>query len=85
MLILIALIAHLQYRLWSPNGSMAQINVYERQLAELQQEVENNKQRNEALYAEVEDLRNGQEALEERARYEQGLIGQDQTFFQVIE
>lgn len=86
IIILIALIAHFQYRLWNPeNGSFAQIASYEQQLAELKQEVEQKKQRNEALYAEVEDLRQGQEALEERARDEMGMIGQNETFFQVIE
>ncbi|MFI3218559.1 MAG: septum formation initiator family protein, partial [Methylococcales bacterium] len=43
------------------------------------------KLRNEALYAEVLDLRKGQEALEERARDELGMIKENETFFQVIE
>jgi cell division protein FtsB len=47
--------------------------------------VDEKKQRNDALYAEVEDLRKGQEALEERARDELGMIKENETFFQVIE
>jgi cell division protein FtsB len=86
IIILIALVAHFQYRLWNPeNGSFVQIKAYEQQLTELKEEVERKKQRNEALYAEVEDLRQGQEALEERARDEMGMIGENETFFQVIE
>jgi len=41
--------------------------------------------RNEVLKAEVKDLRKGQEAIEEIARYDLGLIKKDETFFQVIE
>jgi cell division protein FtsB len=55
-------------------------------LYELQ--LEKNKElqtRNEKLMAEVEDLKNGLEALEERARSEMGLIKPDETFIQVIE
>lgn len=78
--------AHLQYRLWyGTDGSIPQIKAYETQLDELKKQVEEKKQRNAALYAEVEDLRQGQEALEERARDELGMIREGETFFQVIE
>ena len=85
-LIILLLIAHFQYRLWEPeHGSLAELKSHEQQLADLKLQVEEKKQRNEALYAEVEDLRKGQEALEERARDELGMIRPDQTFFQVLE
>lgn len=85
-IILVLLIAHFQYRLWDPKtGSLAVLKQSELQLAELKQQVEEKKLRNEALYAEVEDLRQGQEALEERARDELGMIRPDETFFQVLE
>lgn len=58
---------------------------YERQLAALKQEVQENQERNEALYGEVLNLRNGTEAIEERARHELGMIKENETFFQVIE
>lgn len=51
-------------------------------------QVEKNKElqaRNEKLIAEVEDLKKGLEAVEERARSEMGMIKQDETFIQVIE
>jgi cell division protein FtsB len=41
-------------------------------------------QRNGALDAEVRDLKQGSEAIEERARYELGLIKEDEIFFQVV-
>ena len=51
------------------------------------QKVENNqmRERNAVLAAEVRDLKQGLEAIEERARSELGMIKQNETFFQVIE
>jgi len=85
IVILIALIAHLQYRLWFGDGSISEIRAYQQRLDDLKQQVEEKRLRNEALYAEVVDLRKGQEALEERARDELGMIKENETFFQVIE
>jgi len=48
-------------------------------------QVQEKKERNAALYGEVLDLRKGQEAIEERARYELGMIKEGETFFQVLE
>jgi len=42
-------------------------------------------QRNKALQAEVQNLKSGQDVIEEKARRELGLIGQGETFFQYIE
>ena len=85
ILIVLLLISHLQYRLWMGEDSIAAIQATELHLAELKKQVEEKKQRNDALYAEVEDLRKGQEALEERAREELGMIKENETFFQVLE
>ena len=83
--IIILLIIHLQYRLWFGDGSVTQINAYQQRLDDLKKEVEEKKERNEALYAEVLDLRKGQESIEERARDELGMIKEDETFFQILE
>ncbi|MDO9107166.1 MAG: cell division protein FtsB [Methylovulum sp.] len=85
IVIILVLIAHLQYRLWLGTDSIAQIEAAELRLANLKKQVDEKKQRNDALYAEVEDLRKGQEALEERARDELGMIKENETFFQVLE
>ncbi|OUR68567.1 cell division protein FtsB, partial [Cycloclasticus sp. 46_83_sub15_T18] len=42
-------------------------------------------QRNNALHAEIQNLKSGQDVIEEKARQELGLIGKDETFFQYIE
>jgi cell division protein FtsB len=82
--LIIMLIIHLQYRLWYGDGSIAQINEYQQELDELKQEVDKKNQRNEALRAEVLDIQKGQEAIEERAREELGMIKEDETFFQIV-
>jgi cell division protein FtsB len=83
--IIILLIIHLQYRIWVGDGSVAQINAYQQRFDDLKKQAEEKRQRNEALYAEVLDLRKGQEAIEERAREELGMIKEDETFFHVLE
>ncbi|MEC4748856.1 cell division protein FtsB [Methylomicrobium sp. Wu6] len=83
--VILLLIAHFQYRLWLGDGSLKETRAYQQRLAELKRLGEEKRQRNEKLIAEVMDLQNGQEAIEERAREDLGMIRPDETFFQVIE
>ena len=83
--IVILLVILLQYRLWYGNGGIEEIKAFQHRLDDLKEQVEEKRERNEALYAEVEDWRKGQEALEERARDELGMIREGETFFQVLE
>ncbi|MGR8978976.1 MAG: cell division protein FtsB [Gammaproteobacteria bacterium] len=83
--VIIVLIMHLQYRLWLGDGSIAEIKAYKQELEDMKKQAEEKRQRNAALYAEVLDLRKGQEAIEERARNELGMIKENETFFQVLE
>lgn len=83
--VIILLVILLQYRLWYGDGGIAEIKAHQQRLDNLNEQVEEKRERNEALYAEVEDLRKGQEALEERARNELGMIREGETFFQVLE
>ncbi len=83
--VLILLIVQLQYRLWLGDGNVYQVKEYQQRLDLLAEKVKEKKERNEALYAEVLDLRKGGDAIEERARYELGMIKENETFFQVIE
>ena len=85
IVILILFIAQLQYRLWIGEGNVRQVQEYQQQLDELKKEVAEKKERNDALYAEMLDLRKGGVAIEERARYELGMIKEDETFFQIVE
>ncbi len=83
-LILVALIAALQYPLWLGKGSWSRVWEVHRQL---QDQIQTNRKlqaRNAALDAEVRDLKQGLEAIEERARSELGMIKQDEIFFQIL-
>ncbi|MCU7930589.1 MAG: cell division protein FtsB [Candidatus Thiodiazotropha sp. (ex Codakia rugifera)] len=82
--ILIGLLLFLQYRLWVGEGSLAEVNNLKHEISQLQQEMIGLRERNRALQAEVEDLRTGQTAIEERARSELGMIKEGETFYQVI-
>ena len=77
------LILALQYPMWLGKGGWLQVREYDRQLAEQRAENARLKARNEALDADVRDLKTGYEAVEERARSELGMIKQDEFFFQL--
>jgi len=83
--ILVALILILQYRLWVGDGSLAEVYHLKRQIEEQRATLEKLRERNKALQAEVEDLREGLEAVEERARSELGMIKEGEVFYQVIQ
>ncbi|MCU7851008.1 MAG: cell division protein FtsB [Candidatus Thiodiazotropha sp. (ex Monitilora ramsayi)] len=83
--ILIILLVVLQYRLWVGPGSLAEVNNLKHEIGELEQQLLGLQKRNRALQAEVEDLRSGQSAIEERARSELGMIKEGEVFYQVIQ
>jgi cell division protein FtsB len=84
-LILLVLLLALEIKLWAGDGGMREVWLLERRLDEQKQENLRLKQRNEALSAEVQDLKTGKAAIEERARSEQGLIKPGEVFYQVVE
>jgi cell division protein FtsB len=81
---LTAFVILLQYPLWLGKGGWLRVWSLERQVQEQKNANARLGQRNSALDAEVRDLKQGVEAIEERARYELGMIRQDEIFFQVI-
>ena len=83
--ILVALIVLIQYPLWLGKGGWLHVSTVDRQLALQQSKNAQLEARNVALEAEVRDLKQGLEAIEERARYELGMIKSDEVFFQVVE
>ena len=85
LLLLIVLLVYLQYQLWFGDGSL-------QEFWELHQEVEMQarenlelRERNAALQAEVADLRQGLDAIEEHAREDLGMVKEGETFYQVVE
>ena len=83
VLLLVAFLA-LQYRLWlSPNG-MRDLWRTEQAIEAQTKENERLAERNKTLAAEVRDLKEGRAAIEERARTDLGMVGGNETFFQVV-
>jgi cell division protein FtsB len=83
-IILAGLVLVLQYPLWIGKGSWTRVWELDRQLVAQRDTNARLKVRNDALDAEVRDLKDGTEALEERARLELGMIRKDETFYQVV-
>jgi cell division protein FtsB len=83
--ILVFLLAMLQYRLWVGEGSLAEVHNLRQEIAIQKEKIEKLRERNLELRAEVENLKHGQEAIEERARSGLGMIRENEIFYQVIE
>jgi cell division protein FtsB len=82
---LVALLVLLQYPLWLGKGGWLKVWDYDRQLAQQKDANKKLETRNGGLDAEVRDLKQGYEAIEERARFELGMIKQDEVFVQIPE
>ena len=79
------LLGWLQYRLWLGDGSRGEVTALQNQVAHQKRDNEGLQQRNDALAAEVEDLKSGEAAVEERARSELGMIKPGEKFYRVVE
>lgn len=83
-LLLIAILAWLQYSLWlGKNGIHDYVRVKDDVAA---QQIVNSrlKMRNEQLFAEINDLNDGQDAIEERARTELGMLKPGESFYRMV-
>jgi cell division protein FtsB len=83
--VLVALLAVLQYRLWVGNGSVAEVWSLKSEVAAQHAENRELLARNRRLEAEVIDLKQGAEVIEDRARRDLGMIGRGETFFQIVD
>ena len=77
--------AGLQYRLWIGQGSFAHVNDLSEKVELRAAENDSRRQRNAILKAEILDLKQGLEAVEDIARSELGLIKKGETFFLLVE
>lgn len=84
-LALVGLIALIQYPLWLGKGSWLRVLEVDRQIRAQRDINQRLQARNAALDAEVRDLKQGLDAIEERARSELGMIKQDEIFFQLLD
>lgn len=85
VLVLAVMLAWLQYRLWFGAGGQGELAQLREAIARQERDNDGRQQRNDALAAEVEDLKSGEAAVEERARSELGMIKPGETFYRVVE
>jgi cell division protein FtsB len=81
---LLSVVLLLQYRLWLSNDGVRELSRLDDAVEHQRSENAELEARNEQLVAEVADLKAGMAAIEERARSELGMIGRNETFFQVV-
>lgn len=85
LLFLVVLIAALQYRLWFGDGGIREYQDTLGRIEALRHEGEQRRIRNAAVAADVEDLRDGTDAIEERARHDLGLVRPGETYVQIYD
>jgi cell division protein FtsB len=83
--ILITLLIAIQYPLWIGKGSWLRVWDMSKQVDQQKEKNTTLASRNAGLDAEVRDLKQGIDAVEERARVEFGMVKSDETFYQIIE
>lgn len=83
-LVLIVLLGWLQYELWIGKNGVSDFKVVDAEI-EVQEQVNQSLQhRNTEMFAEIDDLRQGLDAIEERSRNELGMIKKGETFYRII-
>jgi cell division protein FtsB len=83
-ILLIALLAALQFRLWLGKNSISDYQKMRSQIIDLDKQNANLAQRNSLLKADIKDLQLGIDSMEERARNELGLIKKGETFYRIL-
>ncbi len=84
LIVLFTLLCLLQYRLWFGKNSVPDYLKLKNEVAVQSKQNANLRQRNSLLKADIQDLKIGLEAVEERARNELGLIKQGETFYRIL-
>ena len=82
---LVILLVYLQYRLWLGDGGLLDLWNVHQEVEAQRDENARLRERNEALDAQVLDLKQGLDAIEERAREDMGMVKQGETFYQIVE
>ena len=85
LLLLIFLLVYLQYQLWFGDGSLQDVWELHQEVEMQRQENIELRERNAALQAEVTDLQQGLDAIEEHAREDLGMVKEGEIFYQVVE
>lgn len=83
-LCILSLLLALQFRLWTGENGVSELRALQQDIDRQSATNQQLAQRNQLLQADIIDLRNAQDAVEERARNELGLIKNDETFFRLV-
>ena len=83
--LLLMLLAGLQYRLWVGESSFAHVDGLSDRVESLSASNQSKQRRNDVLKAEIVELKNGYDAVEEKARTEWGLVKSDETFYLLVD
>ena len=81
---LLILLILVQYRLWFGDGSVREVTRLQAEISAQQEQNARLRERNRTLTAEVQDLKKGTTAIEERARTDLGMVGKSETYYQVV-
>ena len=84
-ILMVILLLILQNSLWTGKGSLVEVSILKDEIEKIKSENQRLKERNLSLTAEVFNLKQGNEAIEEIARSEMGMIKDGETFYQIIE
>ena len=85
VILLLLLLFYLQYKLWFGEGSLQDVRDLHQAVEQQREENLQLRERNDALDAEVRDLQQGLDAIEEHAREDLGMVKEGETFYQVVE
>lgn len=81
--VMLSLFLIFQYALWFSSGGLIQIWHLRQKITALEEQNKQLQNRNTMLAADVNDLKQGKEAIEERARNDLGMVKSNETFYQV--
>jgi len=84
-LILVTILVALQYRIWFGESSFREIKLQRDKVESVKDENKELSLRNQKIMAEINDLRDGVDAIEERARYQLGMIKEGETFIRILD
>lgn len=85
IILLVLLLLYLQYRLWIGDGNLPDVIQLGNEVEAQREENIGLRERNDVLDAEVRDLQEGLDAIEEHAREDLGMIKDGETFYQIVE
>ncbi|MBV62690.1 septum formation initiator family protein [Abyssibacter profundi] len=78
------ILGYFQYRLWFADGGIPDVRRQQAEIADMTETNARLRARNEALQAEVDDLKSGVAAMEGRARTDLGMVRRDETFYLLV-